>query len=231
MSSTIPNDWIWQSWSQPVSSTNKDLYLIKRQSTSELEGDAIVEDILNQMLISYTPLSQTCSDVKMVQSLIPIWEEELERSGTQGPVAFHDPGKPLPEDGLKMLSDWPDLEKILAYLTDITEVLTSPESIKFSADKGNSAEHFDFEYGNKDVLGCILLNDKVGLPSLVNSTSKNNDDENDGKEQDSDVQQLSVHQLQISSSTETKVFAIGFLPLYFLLQAYMSFKMELGSVY
>lgn len=204
MSSTIPNDWIWQSWSQPVSSTNKDLYLIKRQSTSELEGDAIVEDILNQMLISYTPLSQTCSDVKMVQSLIPIWEEELERSGTQGPVAFHDPGKPLPEDGLKMLSDWPDLEKILAYLTDITEVLTSPESIKFSADKGNSAEHFDFEYGNKDVLGCILLNDKVGLPSLVNSTSKNNDDENDGKEQDSDVQQLSVHQLQISSSTETK---------------------------
>lgn len=31
-------------------------------------------DILNQQFKIYTSLSQTCSDVKMVQSLIPIWE-------------------------------------------------------------------------------------------------------------------------------------------------------------
>lgn len=34
----------------------------------------IFADILNQLFISYTPLSQTHSDVKKVQSLIPIWE-------------------------------------------------------------------------------------------------------------------------------------------------------------
>lgn len=129
----------------------------------------------------------------------------------QGPVASHDPEKPLPEDGLKMLSNWPDLEKLLADLTDTTESLTSPQSLNFLTDKGNSAEHVDFGYGNNDVLRCKLRNDEGGLASLVNSSSKNNDDIDIGDEQDSRVQQFSVHQLQIFSSPETKVFDIVYI--------------------
>ena len=34
----------------------------------------VFTDILNQQLKMYTSLSQTCSDVRMVQSLVPIWE-------------------------------------------------------------------------------------------------------------------------------------------------------------
>lgn len=125
----------------------------------------------------------------------------------QAPVASHDPEKPLPEDGLKMLSNWPDLEKLLTDLTDITELLASPQSLNFLTDKGNSAERIDFGYGNNDVLRCKLRKE-VGLPSLVNSSLKNNDDINIGDEQDPRVQQFSVRQLQMSSATETKVFAI-----------------------
>lgn len=74
ISSTIPDNWIWKLSSQADPSTDPDIPNIKRQSISELEGDASVDAIMNQQLISYMSLSQTCSQEKMVQSLIPIWE-------------------------------------------------------------------------------------------------------------------------------------------------------------
>ncbi|OMO99194.1 hypothetical protein COLO4_13444 [Corchorus olitorius] len=64
--------------------------------------------ILNQQFKRYTSLSQTSSDVKMVQSLIPIWElvlqEEYERTGMHETALASDPDRPLPEDVLKILS-------------------------------------------------------------------------------------------------------------------------------
>ncbi|KAE8658019.1 DNA polymerase zeta catalytic subunit [Hibiscus syriacus] len=47
---------------------------------------------------------QTSSDVKMVQSLIPIWEEEYKRTGMHETALLSDLDKPLPEDVLKALS-------------------------------------------------------------------------------------------------------------------------------
>ncbi|GAY60125.1 hypothetical protein CUMW_199630 [Citrus unshiu] len=111
---------------------------IKRQSLSELEGDATVDDIVNQRLMMYTSLSQTRSDVKMVQSLVPIWEvcshpiyklfniqyiyplvnfttfqEEYERTGINEAVMAPDPGKPLPQDVLRTFSLGLEFENVL----------------------------------------------------------------------------------------------------------------------
>ncbi|KAH9689283.1 DNA polymerase zeta catalytic subunit [Citrus sinensis] len=111
---------------------------IKHQSLSELEGDATVDDIVNQRLMMYTSLSQTRSDVKMVQSLVPIWEvcshpiyklfniqyiyplvnfttfqEEYERTGINEAVMAPDPGKPRPQDVLRTLSLGLEFENVL----------------------------------------------------------------------------------------------------------------------
>lgn len=86
----------------------------------------------------YTSLSQTRSDVKMVQSLVPIWEvcshpiyklfniqyiyplvnfttfqEEYERTGINEAVMAPDPGKPLPQDVLRTLSLGLEFENVL----------------------------------------------------------------------------------------------------------------------
>ncbi|KAJ8772040.1 hypothetical protein K2173_027217 [Erythroxylum novogranatense] len=102
-SSTIPSDWMWRS-----SGEFDETFLFQRQSVCELEGDAIVDEILNQQFKVYTSLSGGHSDVKMVQSLVPIWEEEYERTGIHGSVMLPDPSKPHPLDVLKTLSH--DLE-------------------------------------------------------------------------------------------------------------------------
>lgn len=108
---------MWQFSSQLNGSPDQRIWHPKRQSTCQLEGDAIVEglfcfhscwstiqnclsnlyffkydscivllisllnwcfwcptEILNQKFKLYSSLSQTDSDVKMVRSLIPIWE-------------------------------------------------------------------------------------------------------------------------------------------------------------
>ncbi|GAV63152.1 LOW QUALITY PROTEIN: DNA_pol_B domain-containing protein/DNA_pol_B_exo1 domain-containing protein/zf-C4pol domain-containing protein, partial [Cephalotus follicularis] len=104
VSSTIPGDWMWQFSGEFDAASDQDIDCVKRQSVCELEGDATVDDILNQQFKMYKSLSQTCSDVKMVQSLIPIWEEEYERTGVCEVVQLPDPGKPLPDDVLKSLS-------------------------------------------------------------------------------------------------------------------------------
>lgn len=95
---------MWQFPSEFEASSDQDIPFIKRQSVCELEGDASIDglfdiklyhfffsisssschvrivlylvfaEILNQQFKIYSSLSQTHSDVKMVQSLIPIWE-------------------------------------------------------------------------------------------------------------------------------------------------------------
>ncbi|KAK4595861.1 hypothetical protein RGQ29_014087 [Quercus rubra] len=103
ISSTIPADWIWQLPSEFEASSRQDIYCNKRQSVCELEGDASIDDILNQQFKNYSSLSQTRSEVKMVQSLVPIWEE-YERTGMHEVIMPPDPGKPPPQDVLKTLS-------------------------------------------------------------------------------------------------------------------------------
>ncbi|ERN16936.1 hypothetical protein AMTR_s00057p00185570 [Amborella trichopoda] len=103
ISSTVPGSWLWPSPAAEQDSSTPGFQHIKRQSTCELEGDAIVHEILNQEHLLYTSLSQTRSEVRMVQSLVPIWEEEYARSGMHDTVGISDLSKPLPADVLKSL--------------------------------------------------------------------------------------------------------------------------------
>ncbi|KAF7124883.1 hypothetical protein RHSIM_Rhsim12G0060600 [Rhododendron simsii] len=117
ISSTIPDGWMWE-FPSLLGSSFQDVHLVKRQSTCELEGDTTVEDILNQQFKMYSSLSQTRSEVKMVQSLIPIWEEEYERTGIHDAVFLSDPVKPLPEDVLRTLSHGLEFENKLMELSN-----------------------------------------------------------------------------------------------------------------
>ncbi|KAI3848221.1 hypothetical protein MKX03_003499 [Papaver bracteatum] len=110
ISSTIPSGWMWPYPTEHCGSFDKGLDLIKRQSICQLEGDAIVDEILNQQLKLYSSMSQTRPDVKMVQSLIPIWEEEYERTGLHEAPISPDPSKPLPEHVLQTFSHGHKLE-------------------------------------------------------------------------------------------------------------------------
>ncbi|XP_057720677.1 DNA polymerase zeta catalytic subunit isoform X1 [Arachis stenosperma] len=125
ISSTVPTDWMWSPADDFGASSNNKPYCPKRQSTSELEGDASVDEILNQQFIMYSSLSQTCSDVKMVQSLVPIWEEQQKRTGVNEATMPPDPGKPLPEDVMKLLSAGIDFEKRLIELCNIAGTTVS----------------------------------------------------------------------------------------------------------
>ncbi|XP_060966824.1 DNA polymerase zeta catalytic subunit isoform X2 [Cannabis sativa] len=106
ISSNVPDDWMWHSSCEYDASPTPeiDINSVKRQSLCQLEGDATVDEILNQQLKMFTSLSQTISDVKMVQSLVPIWEEEYERTGLRDVAMLSDPSKPPPEDVLKTFS-------------------------------------------------------------------------------------------------------------------------------
>ncbi|KAF9596134.1 hypothetical protein IFM89_007187 [Coptis chinensis] len=126
-SSTVQTGWIWPHSTETDSSPDQELCLIKRQSICELEGDATVDDILNQQFKMYSPLSQTCSDVKMVQSLVPMWQEEYERTGVHEEVIHSDPSKPLPENVLKTLSHGPEFEDALLYICSKAEKSSSSQ--------------------------------------------------------------------------------------------------------
>ncbi|WMV11977.1 hypothetical protein MTR67_005362 [Solanum verrucosum] len=140
ISSTIPDNWMWKFSSQADPSTDPDIPNIKRQSISELEGDASVDAIMNQQLISYMSLSQTCSQEKMVQSLIPIWEEEFARNGVHEVGLPPDPGKPLRDDVLRTLSHWIGYEEILMELSNDVKVSSDMlQSINLSMNDGNIA--------------------------------------------------------------------------------------------
>ncbi|XP_017436160.1 DNA polymerase zeta catalytic subunit isoform X6 [Vigna angularis] len=111
MSSTIPSEWIWLPTSKSSASLNDKAHCPKRQSICELEGDTSVNEILNQQFKMYSSLSQTCSDTNMVQSLVPIWEEQQKRTGIHEATMPSGPGKPLPEDVMKLFSVGLDFEK------------------------------------------------------------------------------------------------------------------------
>ncbi|KAD5317907.1 hypothetical protein E3N88_17853 [Mikania micrantha] len=112
LSSTIPDTWIWHFPSQDLEDN-----IAKRQSVCELEGDAAIDDILNRQYKLYSSLSQTLSDVRMVQSLVPIWEE-FERTGMHMETISSDPEKPSPEDVLSDLSIKVEFENKLLELCD-----------------------------------------------------------------------------------------------------------------
>nr|XP_016515146.1 PREDICTED: DNA polymerase zeta catalytic subunit-like isoform X1 [Nicotiana tabacum] len=143
VSSTITDDWIWTGSSQADLSTNPDIPNIKRQSISDLEGDAIVDAILNQQFISCMSLSQTSSQEKMVQSIIPIWEEEFARNGVHEVGLPPDPGKPLRDDVLRTLSHGLGYEEILMELSNDVNTSSSdiPQSINSSMNDGSVAKH------------------------------------------------------------------------------------------
>ncbi|XP_043708383.1 DNA polymerase zeta catalytic subunit isoform X3 [Telopea speciosissima] len=148
IASTIPSGWTWpcsievDAW--------EDMSCIKRQSSCELEGDATVDDILNQQVKVYSSLSQTHSEVKMVQSLIPIWEEEFERTGICQTSMSPDPSKPLPENVLRSLSHGLEFESTLLDLCEKAKNLCQNilleesekfvQSIKSLSEAGNAVE-------------------------------------------------------------------------------------------
>ncbi|XP_078160009.1 recovery protein 3 isoform X2 [Carex rostrata] len=106
ITSTISPDLLWDS-----SITEN---FARRQSISMLEADSCVDDILNEKYKMYTSLSQTTLDVKMVQSLVPIWEE-FARSGLQG-ANLPDAGKPNPETVLTSFMNNSEYDDIIAKL-------------------------------------------------------------------------------------------------------------------
>ncbi|XP_047961033.1 DNA polymerase zeta catalytic subunit isoform X1 [Salvia hispanica] len=133
ISSTIPDGWIWKFSNQLSSSAGEVYPVFRRQSTSELEADAVAHDIVNQQFISYVSMSQTPSNTKVVQSLIPIWEEEHAANGVTE-VTLLDPEKPLPRDVLRDLLGGAEFEKFIEVLDDSDNCsLLTPESVKSSA--------------------------------------------------------------------------------------------------
>lgn len=124
ISSKIPGGWLWP-FSNEFDSSDKSSWLFKRQSICELEGDSTVDDILNQQHKMYSSLSQTRSDIKMVQSLVPIWEEEYERTGMHDVGMPSDPGKPCPAKVLKTLSNGDEFRRAFMELCEEAESFQS----------------------------------------------------------------------------------------------------------
>ncbi|KAG9443713.1 hypothetical protein H6P81_015053 [Aristolochia fimbriata] len=123
LSATTPIHWMWPE--PPADSQDQG---VERQSTCELEGDASVEDILNQQFKMYTSLSQTRADVKMVQSLVPIWEEEYERTGLQEAIKSPDPSRPGAEVVLRTFCNGLEFEKAFGDLcADAQNLLLSQD--------------------------------------------------------------------------------------------------------
>ncbi|XP_068495573.1 DNA polymerase zeta catalytic subunit isoform X2 [Phaseolus vulgaris] len=140
VSSMIPSEWIWLAPSKSSASSKDEAHCPKRQSICELEGDSSVDEILNQQFKMYSSLSQTCSDVNMVQSLVPIWEEQQKRTGIHEATMPSDPGKPLPEDVMKLFSVGLDFEK------KFIELCSEAETSLFCTPPGK-------EWSETDIIG------------------------------------------------------------------------------
>ncbi|KAJ9131444.1 hypothetical protein P3X46_035102 [Hevea brasiliensis] len=211
ISSTIPGDWMWQFSSEFEVSSEQGIYHIKRQSICELEGDTTIDEILNQQFKTYTSLSQTCSDMKMVQSLIPIWEEEYERSGLHEIAKPPDPGKPLAEDVLKTLLHDLEFERKLKEFYGKSEGLPSFGNIvKFqqssmSTDEENLAEHekISSDNTNEQSLKCSTERDTIGSSSLLGSPFEDQLDTTPVERKDACPELLSVSDLQSSETIGT----------------------------
>ncbi|XP_050223350.1 DNA polymerase zeta catalytic subunit [Mercurialis annua] len=175
ISSTIPGDWMWCFSSEFEVSSDQGNYHIKRQSICELEGDATVDEILNQQFKTYTSLSQTSSDVKMVQSLFPIWEEEYERTGVHGAAIQSDPGKPLAEDVLKTLLRGLDFERKLTELYNESEKNLPPVGDNVKSESSSKCltdeeilvkdRSINFDDTNKELLTCVVERKNGGSSS------------------------------------------------------------------
>ncbi|KAJ4968098.1 hypothetical protein NE237_014799 [Protea cynaroides] len=214
ISSTIPSGWKWPYSSEVDAWDDKDMSCIKRQSSCELEGDATVDEILNQQLKVYSSLSQTCSDVKMVQSLIPIWEEELERTGMCQTSMSPDPSKPLPQNVLRTLSNGLEFENTLLDLCEKAENLCQDiqlgeseefvQSIRSLTEVGNaveSAERVSSYNSQEESSKCVKEgNTTVGLAQLSQgSTCKDDDDGVPSSERDVGPDLFPVNQKALAS--------------------------------
>ncbi|TKY61502.1 DNA polymerase zeta catalytic subunit [Spatholobus suberectus] len=137
MSSMIPSEWMWSPPRKSGALSNDEAHRPKRQSICELEGDTSVDDILNQQFKMHSSLSQTCSDVNMVQSLVPIWEEQQKQTGIHEATMPSDPAKPLPEDVMKLFSIGLDFEK------KIIELCSEAETSLFCTPSGKELRETD----------------------------------------------------------------------------------------
>ncbi|PKA58464.1 DNA polymerase delta catalytic subunit [Apostasia shenzhenica] len=138
LSSSVSSVLVWQdSTSYHDSLDNKYIHLTRRQSTCELEADASAEDIINQKFRINTSLSQ--SDVRMVQSLIPIWEEECERSGIQEETKHISPNRPLSQSVLRSFLHGIDYNRTLC---EFIEACNSFRSDIYSDHEDNDLDNY-----------------------------------------------------------------------------------------
>ncbi|XVE63010.1 hypothetical protein DITRI_Ditri06bG0165400 [Diplodiscus trichospermus] len=167
VSSTIPGEWMWHVSNELELSSDQDIYNIRRQSVCELEGDTTIDDILNQQFKIYTSLSQTSSDVKMVQSLIPIWEEESERTGKHETALPSDSDRPHSEDVLKALSLGLGFENILMESCSKVEETVSCNELVYEHSVMASADE-------ENLVGPILINSKHTVPQALRCLKEQN---------------------------------------------------------
>ncbi|CAA7058420.1 unnamed protein product [Microthlaspi erraticum] len=166
--STIPGQWMWNlsEESDTTLSQSQHNNHYRRQSLCELEGDATINDILNQQLKMYNSLSQAKSDTKMVQSLVAIWEEEYERTGVNDAPIPPDPGKPSAADVLKTMSDYVGLGSLLKEMHH--EVGLSPSEIKPTAVSSAGSDMC----AKPETTDLQVLNDMVGTRSEVPASAE-----------------------------------------------------------
>ncbi|XP_074569666.1 uncharacterized protein LOC141826323 [Curcuma longa] len=96
VSSMVSSSLMWSNSVISQCSIEKLSTMPRRQSICELEGDSVVDDILNEKNKIFTSFSQSKCEVKMVQSLVSIWEE-FERYGVQEMTKRLELTQPHPE--------------------------------------------------------------------------------------------------------------------------------------
>ncbi|GMH43547.1 hypothetical protein BSKO_11469 [Bryopsis sp. KO-2023] len=89
LESTIPTDRVWSEESHRL--------VPRRQSCCQIEIDSCVEDVLNRLECIRMPLESAGDDERLVESLIPMWDEEKQRLGTDPPARPPSPERnPVP---------------------------------------------------------------------------------------------------------------------------------------
>ncbi|PNT74600.1 hypothetical protein BRADI_1g18510v3 [Brachypodium distachyon] len=115
ISSAVPPALILGSFSTSHSMEGSNPNFIRRHTSLMLEADSVVEGIINEKHKMYTPLSQTTTDTKMVQSLLAIWEE-LEHLRLLEEAKPADIGRPLRDVVLKSFLHGIKYESALSML-------------------------------------------------------------------------------------------------------------------
>ncbi|XWS42404.1 hypothetical protein CRYUN_Cryun16bG0011700 [Craigia yunnanensis] len=211
VSSTIPGEWMWHVSNELDVSSDQDICNVRRQSFCELEGDTTIDDILNQQFKTYTSLSQTCSDVKMVRSLIPIWEEEYERTGMPEIALPSDPDRPLSEEVLKALSLGLGFEnKLMELCSKVEETLSGNElgfehSVMVSADEENlvGPTHINSKHTVLQALRCLKEQNLLGSLSQHCKPCEKEMKAASSEEKDVCPERLSIGEIQSSETVLT----------------------------